>query len=205
MRSQLSFLIPILLLVAAPATAQTTYTWTGTTGSWNDPVRWEPNGVPGAGDIVNISSGTATLGDLEAVEAEVGLRAAALLGGARPRVIDEDEAHRARGQREEVGAVLPRRARLVYQLEVGLVDERGGVERLAGAVLEQPAVGDAAKLLVDVGPEGLAGVGVPSASAEQEVRRVGRSEHGRPERQTLKSIGGAAHCQRVIPWSLAFR
>src|SRR5690625_700456 len=61
MRSQLSFLIPILLLVAAPATAQTTYTWTGTTGSWNDPVRWEPNGVPGAGDIVSISSGTATL------------------------------------------------------------------------------------------------------------------------------------------------
>ena len=61
MQNQRSFLIPILLLVAAPATAQTTYTWTGTTGSWNDPVRWEPNGVPGADDIVNISSGTATL------------------------------------------------------------------------------------------------------------------------------------------------
>src|SRR5690625_1845440 len=57
------FLIVFLLAVITPdaATGQTVYTWTGTTGSWNDPVRWEPNGVPGADDIVNISSGTATL------------------------------------------------------------------------------------------------------------------------------------------------
>src|SRR5690625_3456313 len=57
------FLIVFLLAVITPdaATGQTVYTWTGTTGSWNDPVRWEPNGVPGAGDIVSISSGTALL------------------------------------------------------------------------------------------------------------------------------------------------
>lgn len=60
MLSRLSFLA-LLVLTAAPASAQTTYTWTSTTGPWNEAIRWSPEGVPGAEDLVYISSGTVTL------------------------------------------------------------------------------------------------------------------------------------------------
>ncbi len=61
MRSHLSAFALLLLLAVAPAAAQTTYTWNGGNGPWNDPSRWSPTGVPAAGDVVHISSGTVTL------------------------------------------------------------------------------------------------------------------------------------------------
>ncbi|MEW6304194.1 MAG: hypothetical protein AB1705_12025 [Verrucomicrobiota bacterium] len=54
-------IICLLLITVAGAftlPAQTAYTWNGTTGSWTDSARWTPNGVPGAADTANISSGT---------------------------------------------------------------------------------------------------------------------------------------------------
>ena len=34
-----------------------TKTWTGGAGDWSDPVKWSPNGVPGATDNVSIETG----------------------------------------------------------------------------------------------------------------------------------------------------
>lgn len=39
----------------------TSYSWNGTTGNWSDPTKWIPNGVPGAGDIVTLNTGSCTL------------------------------------------------------------------------------------------------------------------------------------------------
>lgn len=54
----------LALLIACFYTTQicaTSYTWNGSSGSWNDPSQWTPNGVPGAGDDVLINAGAITL------------------------------------------------------------------------------------------------------------------------------------------------
>ncbi len=37
--------------------AQTTYTYLGGSGDWDDPTKWDPNGVPGTGDVAVINDG----------------------------------------------------------------------------------------------------------------------------------------------------
>ena len=59
------------------------------------------------------------------VEIERDAPAAPLLRAVAPRVRDEHEAHRARGEREEVGPVVPLDPVALAQLEIALVDERG--------------------------------------------------------------------------------
>ena len=57
-----------LAAVAAPspaALAQTTYTWDGGSGSWQDPTRWSPAGVPGPGDEAAFPSGGAVTLDAD--------------------------------------------------------------------------------------------------------------------------------------------
>src|SRR5688572_20202611 len=53
----------VLVLLAAPASGQTHYTWDGGVGAWLDPASWSPTGVPGSGaqDSVDIFAGTVTL------------------------------------------------------------------------------------------------------------------------------------------------
>ncbi|MEO0856845.1 MAG: T9SS type A sorting domain-containing protein [Bacteroidota bacterium] len=47
----------LLLLVAAPAFAQTGYTWRGGDGSWFSDVNWSPSGIPGVVDTAYVESG----------------------------------------------------------------------------------------------------------------------------------------------------
>jgi hypothetical protein len=47
-------------LSARVASAQTTFTWLGSTGDWFTPTNWSPNGVPGVLDTAIVSSGTVT-------------------------------------------------------------------------------------------------------------------------------------------------
>lgn len=50
-----------LYLLSTAVFAQTTYTWNGGAGSWDDPLKWTPNGIPGAGDTAAVNSGAITL------------------------------------------------------------------------------------------------------------------------------------------------
>src|SRR5690606_27931897 len=102
---------------------------------------------------------------------------AALLGRAGAGVVDEHEAHGAGGEGGEVGPVRRRHARAVYQLEVGLVDERGGVQRLTRSVRAEAALGEGAEGLVDVRVEPLGGAGIAVAGLAEEERGVGERGH----------------------------
>jgi len=87
--------------------------------------------------------------------------AAALLGVVGAGVLDEDAAHQLGGDAEEMGAVFPIDAGLIDQLEVGLVDEGGGLECVIGALAAHVGTGDAAEFVVDerqklIGSAGLA-------------------------------------------------
>ena len=70
--------------------------------------------------------------------------AAPLLGAAAAGVVDQDPAHRLRGDREEVTAVLPGDPRLIDEPEVRLVHDRGRLQRVAGRLLPEVPFGDAA-------------------------------------------------------------
>ncbi len=53
-------------------------------------------------------------------------------------MVDEDAPHHLRRDGKEVRAVLPRRALLIDEPQVGLVDQRGGLQRVAIALAPQP-------------------------------------------------------------------
>ena len=62
------------------------------------------------------------------------LGAAPALDVVAPRVVDEDAAHGLRRHRKEMGAVLPLHALVVDQPHVGFVDQRRGLQAVAGAL-----------------------------------------------------------------------
>src|SRR5262245_37643670 len=65
-----------------------------------------------------------------------------------PGMVDEDAPHRLSRDRKEMGAVLPVHALVVDQAHVSLVDQRGGLQAVAGALAFHVAVREVAKLLV---------------------------------------------------------
>ena len=65
--------------------------------------------------------------------------AAALVGGAVARVIDEDPPHHHRGDAHELGAVRPVHLPLVDQPEIRLVHERGGLQGVVAALADRNA------------------------------------------------------------------
>src|SRR5262249_9151843 len=70
-----------------------------------------------------------------------------LLRAAGARAFDEDLTHRSCGDADEVALVVPRRAG-VRESDVGLVDERRRLQRLAGAFTAHVTGRDAAQLVV---------------------------------------------------------
>ncbi len=103
-------------------------------------------GVGAGGEAVEIDGGA------------FGVVAAALGGEALAGVVDEDAAHDAGGHADEVGAALPGHAVELADLQVGFVDERGGLERMAGALLMEDGGGEAPEVLVEQGGEFVEGV-----------------------------------------------
>ena len=70
--------------------------------------------------------------------------------GAAPGALDEDAAHGLGGGGEEVSAAVPMLRFLhVHQPQVRLVDQRGGLERLAGLFLGQLLAGELPQFVVD--------------------------------------------------------
>ena len=66
-------------------------------------------------------------------------------------------------------AVLPLHLPDIDELEVGLVDERGGLQRMSDALVAHLTPGDAAKLRVDNRNELLESVFVPVPPREEQV------------------------------------
>jgi hypothetical protein len=108
------------------------------------------------------------------VQRDRGFRLRPLLGELPPRAIDENPAHAPRGDAEEVASVLPLDLRLVDQAQVGLVDERGHLQRLIAALAPHVGSGNLAKLAVDGGEQAVARIGVALAPRLEHLRDVGR-------------------------------
>jgi hypothetical protein len=98
---------------------------------------------------------------------------AAFLRVMRSRVIDEDAAHQVRGDREELGAVLPLDPPLIDELQVGLVDEGGGRQGVIGPLPLQVAAGQPSQLRVDGVEQDAARALVALAPGDQEPRDIG--------------------------------
>ena len=81
------------------------------------------------------------------IEGNASALAAALLRGSLLRVIHEDTTHRPRRYGEEVHAVLPLYRPGRGEPQIRLVYERGGVERVVGALTPQASTREPAELL----------------------------------------------------------
>ena len=100
----------------------------------------------------------------------------AAFGGAfAAGVIDEDPAHEAGGEAEEVAAVFEAEFALFEEAEVELVDESGGLHEAAGAFAAAERGGYVAEAGVDLFEEGREGglvAGFPLAEQDRDVARV---------------------------------
>ena len=83
------------------------------------------------------------------VERDALPRAAALLRAACARALDQDLPHGMRRDRAEVRAVLPAIRLVLHQAEVGLVDERRRLQRLARPLAAQVVGREPPQLLID--------------------------------------------------------
>lgn len=88
------------------------------------------------------------------------LALSALLSRAGPGVVNQDLAHDSRGGREKVCARVETQILTAHQTKKGFVNERGGLERMFGALDSHLRGGDTAKLLVHHRNQGLQGIPV---------------------------------------------
>ena len=89
---------------------------------------------------MSTTSTAARPGHVDVLDGHADDAPAVLLAKPPPRVVDEDPAHQSGGDRKKMRAVLPVDAALVDELEVGLVDERRGLE-CAVPALTSPMTG----------------------------------------------------------------
>jgi hypothetical protein len=95
-------------------------------------------------------------------------------------VVDENAPHHLRRNAEELRTVLPDRAVLVDQSQVGFVDERGWLQRVFPALTPQMVRGAATQLLIHEGHEPVSCTQVAIApGAEQRRDLVTRRIHRR--------------------------
>ena len=118
-------------------------------------------------------------GDVAAIQpstSESGTRlvAAALVGDARPRVVDQDPAHRLGGDREEMRPILVRHRGPAEEAKVELVDDGIGLERVVAALAAQQPGGELAQLRVHDGEELVARLLVAGAPAASRAVICGR-------------------------------
>jgi hypothetical protein len=108
-------------------------------------------------------------------------RASSSLDAPSPsRVAHEDVSHGLRGDREEVGARLPLDTIHADELEEGLVDESGRIERVAAALEPELPAGDSLELVVNDRDELIQGLAVPFAQREEKLRDVPLTRHAPP-------------------------
>ncbi len=86
------------------------------------------------------------------------------------RMIDEDTTHEMRGNGEKVRAVPEVRFALLDELQVGFVDEGGGLQRVIGAFATHVVRRAAMQLIVDQGHEALDYALVAAGQSRQQGR-----------------------------------
>jgi hypothetical protein len=84
------------------------------------------------------------------------------------RVVHQDLAHQARRHTEEMRAALPGRIALIDEPHVGLMDKRGGLQRVPQAFLAQVAGGQSAKFPINQGREVIKSLLVPLCPLSQQ-------------------------------------
>ena len=83
-------------------------------------------------------------------------------------VVDEDSSHGLGGDSEEVGPAVELGLRLVDELEVGLVDEGGGLEGVPRVFAAEEGACQGAELVVDQGEKNINRTGIPVGKAFEE-------------------------------------
>lgn len=91
-------------------------------------------------------------------------------------VIDQDAPHDARGDGKEMGPTRPLHIG-IDESEKGFVDERSGLQRVAGIFGTEVPFGQAVEFVVDVGEKLVARNGVTLAPGEEEATDRGRVRH----------------------------
>jgi len=128
-------------------------------------------------------------------EFDADLAAASAEGDLGAGVLDEDAAHLAAGEGEEVGGVVHGDLFAEEEADDGFVDEGGGLEGVVVAFVAEEVAGDGAEGGVDEGEEAVEGVGfVATDRGEQGGDFAGLRERGqdpqvlREPEFTLESI-----------------
>jgi hypothetical protein len=103
------------------------------------------------------------------------------------RVADEDVAHGVSSHREEVGAALVPYLIEVDELQIGFVDERRRIQRMASALVHQSPMGNAPQLVIDDGEEMIEGGTVPFRECTKQAGDVPLI--GRRQRLNLPRAG----------------
>jgi hypothetical protein len=106
------------------------------------------------------------------VERHVAMRAPALLGRASAGAINEDVAHRDRGDAQKVRPVLPIYALSARQLEIELMHERGSGQRVAPANGQFPAR-STTELVVNQGEDLIERLAPAATKIREELRDGG--------------------------------
>jgi len=94
--------------------------------------------------------------------------AGAALGAVGARVVDQNLTHDVGSEADEVSAAVPVDV-LAGEAEVGLADERGGLEGMVGALAAHVGLGDAMQLRVNERKQAACGGGVAAVHGFEEL------------------------------------
>jgi hypothetical protein len=104
-----------------------------------------------------------------------------------PRVVDQNVAHQLRGHGEEVSTILPTNTLRARKANIGLVNQRRGLERVALALALHVAMRDASYLVVDQRGQAIEGRTVSLPPFDQQARQIIRGKRIHPA-QILTSL-----------------
>src|SRR5688572_23402201 len=104
------------------------------------------------------------------VEGDLQSPAAALEGLSLPSMVHHDAAHELRGDRKEMSAILPVRLGFIREGKIGIMDEHGGLQGVAGALLAHVAAGETVQFRLDERDELIERGGVSAAPGDEQLR-----------------------------------
>ena len=122
----------------------------------------------------------------------------ALAGGVVARMVDENPPHHDHGESDELRPVLPVDVPLIDQPKVGLVDERGGLERVVAPLAEEIPSGQPAQLVVHEREHLVPRALVTIAPVEQQPCDRARRGHSFSHILGCRLAGCAAHATRDL-------